>query len=1100
MAAIGSVEACHEVEGGAVLLAPGTRVEVRFARPDVLRIGLSAGSDPPGRSLVLREGAPSAFASARVTIRPREVVVDSGPFAAHVGRQPLSLRVQDREGHVLFAVPAGEFEVGEGWIVARLELSEQERIYGLGQAPRPGRLDLRGQGRDVWHEWRAFSQSGPAAIPFFVSTRGYGLLLASSDPSRFAFGEPEPPPSPDPPGSERRAPAPWPLDHRVPGARADRITVMVRSTQVEMYVILGRSLAGMLEGYRDLTGAAPVPPLWALGFIQSKNRYRTQRELLEVARQYRARGLPGDVLVIDWLWFKAFGDLEWDREAWPDPPALCRDLAGMGFRVMQAQHPFVDRGSVNWQPFLERGWLIPFPGVEPPHDPLVHDGLIDLSHPEAQRAWWELVERRFQDGVRAYWIDMGEPEQHPPGVRHFLGEREQVHNVYSLLWAKTLFEGQRARSPERVFMLARTTYAGIQRYGCAMWSGDVSPTWEVLRTQVLIAQQVALSGQPYWTTDIGGFMPVVRYDPELYVRWLQWGAWCPLFRTHGTRPGNEPWSFGPAVEPLIRQTLELRYRLLPYIYAHAWQTHLTGLPVMRPMVLEYTGDPRACQREDQFLFGDALLVAPVLYQGMRERSVYLPAGKWYDFWSDRPVQGPAEIVTFAPLARIPLFVKAGAILPWAPEALHTRDAQWDPLTLHVYPGADGRFVLREDDGTTYAYERGERAETVVEFHDAARTLWIGPTEGRFRGQYDARSVVVVFHDVEPPEAVWVDDGPVPERPAGLPEPATEAGYVYEGDRRRLTVWLGRRSVRRAIRVRLVGTRLPTTRHGQRDAAVGQGAGRLRLDASWPEPGVAVVFAYLEDEPASEAVDLNWRILPAPGWVSEPVALNLQAGPVAARAWRCRAVGPSFAQGSVTAVELTVRRPDGTSSRQAAQIALGSEYVPVWSLLGPLRLTPGQSLSNLESRLVTGGDLAAACAGDAGLPWRRLTLVDDCFGYVNLAQSLLEGDAWPQSAQPWSAYAVTRVWAPAALEARLELLGEDELVAWLDGEALFAEPASPSVEPARARVSLREGWNTLVVRCSKRPAFEPGGRSWGFYARLVDEQGRSLKDLRFAAPY
>ncbi|MCZ7546335.1 MAG: hypothetical protein M5R40_23680 [Anaerolineae bacterium] len=409
--------------------------------------------------------------------------------------RPFALRVYARSsGRLICASPTdGALTWEEGRRRLRLALALEERLYGLGQGS-AATLELRGQERRMWQEWDGRRHSGNAGIPLALSTAGYGLLLNTSWPSRFIVGDAAPAlPSSRPDW----APAPWSWGERAPDANPDCLDVHIDGGELDAFLICGAEFDGILTGYGALTGLPPLPPLWAFGLMQCKNRYRDQDELLRVARAFRERDFPCDVLVIDWHWFEYFGDLAWWEPYWPDPAGMLARLREMGFRVMQAQHPFLERNCKTYKEFAEKGFVSELADH--------YRDVFDHSNPEARAAWWEKVRTLFAQGIRAYWTDMGEVEHHTVGTKHHLGPREQVHNIYSLLWAKGLYEGQRAESDLRVVSLMRTAYGGIQRYGALLWSGDIDSSWDVLRDQVVVGQQVCMSGQPFWTTDIGGF-------------------------------------------------------------------------------------------------------------------------------------------------------------------------------------------------------------------------------------------------------------------------------------------------------------------------------------------------------------------------------------------------------------------------------------------------------------------------------------------------------------------------------------------------------------------------------------------------------------------
>lgn len=663
--------------------------------------------------------------------------LETGKVKVVLQLNPLSLALFRPGDRKILSTPLADMaELNPSASVLRFVLEPDEKIYGLGQDPMAN-LNQRDRERRMWQEWGSRRRSGNAGIPCCLSNRGYGLLLNSSWPSRFAIGRAE---MSEMPTSPEFAPAPWGWQERSGETDPDQLAIILDHDQMDVFMICRDSFAEILSGFAELIGYSPMLPKWAFGFMQCKNRYRTQAELLSVAREYRHRRIPCDALVIDWLWFKEFGDLEWFRENWPDPAGMLAELAGMGFHVLQAQHPFIEKNSRKYPEFKEKGYLNQAPeGARP---------TFDHSSPAARKAWWEAVRPLYVDGIRGYWTDMGELEQHWPGTVSWLGPREKVHNIYMTLWAKGLYEGQRKDFDQRVLTLARTTYSGLQRYGAVLWSGDIDGSWEVLRDQVVIGQGVGLSGQPYWCTDIGGFFTGESYSPELYVRWFQWGIFCPVLRTHGTRPGNEAWSFGSQAEEIIAGMIRLRYRLLPYLYSCARQAMEKGTPIMRAMCLDYGDDPVAVDQVTQYLFGPAILVAPVVLEGARSRTVYLPDGIWHDFWSGRKYSGRQWVDVCAPLSRIPLFIKGGSIIPMGPDMAYVDEKPLEKVEIHAYSGQKGVFTLYEDDGLTYGYEKGAYLKTPVTIDEQAQVT-IGVPEGDRRLIPAGREYCPIAHSGQP---------------------------------------------------------------------------------------------------------------------------------------------------------------------------------------------------------------------------------------------------------------------------------------------------------------------------------------------------------------
>jgi len=531
--------------------------------------------------------------------------------------------------------------------------NDGERLYGLGQQIH-GHLDQKGCVIELLH------RNTQLSIPFLLSNRGYGFLWHNPAVGRVQLGH-------------------------------DRtVWVAEACSQMDYWITVGEGPSQILEHYVDATGHAPMLPDWAAGFWQCKLRYITQDELLSVAREYKRRGLPLSVIVIDFFAWSLQGDWKFDPEKWPDPAGMVRELEGMGVRVMVSIWPTVNPLSANYEVMKRRGLLVGAEYGLPLHMPFVDlkpEGPVyvtyyDATNPEARRFIWEKArENYYRHGIKIFWLDEAEPDMRPndpANLRYHLGNGLAMTNLYPLFHARGFYEGMRAEGQEDICNLTRSGWAGSQRYGVAIWSGDIESTFDTLRRQVRAGLNLALCGIPWWTTDIGGFFYGNPQDPsfrELIVRWFQYGAFCPLFRLHGFREPairhpvpeggpNEVWSFGETAYNIIRELMFLRERLRPYIMDQMRLASEHGVPPMRPVFFDFPGDERCWSVDDQFMFGPDLLVAPVLHEGARSREVYLPVGtSWTDVWTGQVFEGGRQIAADAPLERIPLYLRAQAKLP-----------------------------------------------------------------------------------------------------------------------------------------------------------------------------------------------------------------------------------------------------------------------------------------------------------------------------------------------------------------------------------------------------------------------------------------------------
>jgi alpha-D-xyloside xylohydrolase len=594
----------------------------------------------------------------------------------------------------------------------------QEAFYGLGQH-QAGVLNYRGESVDISQDNTNIS------VPLLLSSNGYGIFWNNGSRSRF---------------NNRFVHAFY-----ISSEMADSI---------DYYFLYGPDFDKIVAAYRELTGPAPLFGKWAYGYWQCKNRYASQQELESIARKYRELHIPLDNIVQDWFWWNIMGEPVFNKN-YPDPKGMVATLHNDHVHLMISVWPFFRPGSPVYDDMDKRGFFIART-VSPDFHP-AGQALYDAFNPEARKYYWKLMDDAlFKIGVDAWWLDTTEPETEGLEtnllVTHkvALGNGARYANEFPLLTTTGVYEGQRAASDQkRVFILTRSGYAGIQRNATAVWSGDVDPNWETFRRQIPAGLNLSVSGIPYWTTDIGGFVEANPDDPryrELYIRWFQFGTFCPIFRAHGTRTTNqnEIWSYGPGAQKILTAYDQLRYRLMPYIYSLAWKTTSEGYTILRPLVMDFRVDTRAQNVADQFLFGPAILVNPVTEPGATSRHLYLPDSTWYDFWTGSATLGPRSIDSPAPIDLLPLFIRAGSILPLGPDIEYATEKPADPIEIRVYRGANGSFTLYEDENDNYNYEKGVHATIPFTWDEFAHMLRIGDRTGSFPGMLESRTFRVVF--------------------------------------------------------------------------------------------------------------------------------------------------------------------------------------------------------------------------------------------------------------------------------------------------------------------------------------------------------------------
>lgn len=622
-----------------------------------------------------------------------------------------------------------------------------EALYGLG-SHEEGIMNLRG------HHQYLYQQNMKAVVPVLVSTKGYGILMDSY--SLMTFHD-------DVYGSYLWTDVDDELDY---------------------YFIYGPEFDQIVSGCRQLTGRVPMLPKWAFGYAQSKERYKTQEELISVVREYRERQIPLDLIVLDWMsWTgELWGQKTFDPERFPEPAEMMKELHAMNARLMVSIWPIMRAGGGNHGEMKEKGYL------------LGNQATYDAFNEKARELYWKHAnDGIFSNGTDAWWCDCTEPfeadwkgEVKPEPEERLLintGEAKkyldpEYINAFSLLHSRGIYEGQRkVTNKKRVVNLTRSSYAGQHRYAAITWSGDVSANWETFRRQIPGGLNFCVTGEPYWTTDIGAFFAAEKDDlwfwdghynqgcgdlgyRELYVRWFQYGAFLPMFRSHGTDTPREVWRFGEPgsvfCDTLVK-FIHLRYRLMPYIYSIAGKVTLQDYTMLRALAFDFREDTKTYDISDQYMFGPAFLVNPVTepmyYESgsmelpgvKRVRRVYLPeTSSWYDFWTGGRLAGGQELEAAAPLGIMPLFVKAGSIVPMGPMVQHTGEKPDAPVELRIYPGADGAFTLYEDEGDNYNYENGAYATISLHWDESARQLSFGERQGTYEGMPCSRVFNIVL--------------------------------------------------------------------------------------------------------------------------------------------------------------------------------------------------------------------------------------------------------------------------------------------------------------------------------------------------------------------
>ena len=632
-------------------------------------------------------------------------------------------------------------------------LDKDEAIYGLGQLQN-GKMSQRNQTKKM------IQANTEDFLNFVQSVKGYGLFWDNYSPTTFKDNEEET------------------SFYSEVGDCAD------------YYFMYGGNADGVVAQMRRLTGQVPMFPLWTYGFFQSKERYKSQDEIVGIVRKYRELGVPLDGIIQDWQYWGSnylWNAMEFLNEDFPNPREMMQDVHGMNarmvisiwssfgpmtkqYRIMEPKGMLLNMGtwpqsgSSKWPPDRD------YPSGVKPYDPF---------NPEARDIYWKhLNEGLFSLGMDGWWMDSTEPDHldfkpEDMDLQTYLGSFRKVRNAYPLMTVGGVYDHQRAAtSDKRVFILTRSAFAGQQRYGANTWTGDVISDWNVFRTQIPAGLNFSLCGIPHWNSDIGGFFlwkyPRKLDDPdyrELYVRWLQFGAFCPMMRSHGADAPREIWQFGKKGEPYydaIEKYIKLRYSLLPYIYSLAWEVTAHQSSIIRALVMDFANDKDVLDINNQYMFGKSILVCPVTesmytkmndsirvsdFSNTKSKEVYLPKGTdWYDFWTNEKFSGGQKINKPSPLDVMPLYIKAGSIIPIGPDVQYAEEKKWDNLELRVYTGANGSFILYEDEFDNYNYESGAFTEIPVTWNNSSRVLTIGARKGSYPGMLESRTFVVTLQD------------------------------------------------------------------------------------------------------------------------------------------------------------------------------------------------------------------------------------------------------------------------------------------------------------------------------------------------------------------
>lgn len=720
----------------------GMDISVEFITPSIVRVT----KHPSGHK-------PSPEESLVVTMEPRNCNVTAssdGRFSTLLS-DSLEVRINETTGGITFMTRDGrelllDKDYGTSFapdnaqnndttykVRSSFLLEPEEPIYGIGQVM-DGRFNRRNSSYHLQNE-NMFTYS-----PYFISpSKGYAVYWDNYSISDFLD-------------------TPQDLSYSSLGDKLD------------YYFIYGPTPAGVISNLRDLTGKAPMLPLWAYGFFQSWCQYNTQDELLDALKKFRSLRVPIDCMVQDWRYWPEYNhtDSAWnshsfDPERFPDPKKWADDIHALNAKLMIVAWPGFGPKTPQYAQLDSKGMIMPF-DTWPPNSG-AHP--YDVYSPEARDIYWKHLDNGIFSAIGndAWWLDSTEPDHINVKPADFYlptsrGTYRNVKNAYSLMHNKGIATHQKETDKsKRVVILTRSGFIGQQRYGSNTWSGDVQSSWEALENHIPAAQHYALMGIPNWNSDIGGYFAWAWRDsdgkmkpgfPELYTRWMQFGAFSPMMRSHGLDLPREIWNFGNPGDTIYdaqKKMIDLRYRLLPYIYSTSYDVSANDGLFIRPLMMDFTTDKRVYDSGNEYMFGKAFLVSPVTRPGATSWEVYLPEGTdWWDFWTNSKTHGGATVNRASPIDILPLYIKAGTILPFGPEVQYSTEKPWDNLEIRIYPGSDGSFTLYEDENDNYNYEKGLRSLIRFDWDDSERTLTISDRDGKFPGMHDKRKFRLVLVD------------------------------------------------------------------------------------------------------------------------------------------------------------------------------------------------------------------------------------------------------------------------------------------------------------------------------------------------------------------
>jgi len=769
----------YDIKGKVITIhADTSSLKFIFYQPDVVEVQYLPSSSTifDTSVVVIQDTTQSVYFS--VNQNDSALSITSSSIKIICNKKPLRVSYYYNTGKLLLAEPIyGGIASNAQQRTANFLLSPNDHFYGTGE--RGTSLDRRGQAFDSFntaiygYDNKSNLSTMNVNVPFISSLNGYAIYFDNTYRGHFDLGQLNP----------------------------LKFSYTANGGELSYFFIAAPTIQQQLEKYTWLTGRQPLPPRWALGYIQSKFGYHNSTEASQMIQTMRQDKIPCDAIILDLYWYKNMGDLSWDLSNWSNPAQMMKNFLSEGIKTIAISEPYIIQSSINFQyansngyfaqnangiTYLINNWWSCPNGCSA--------ALLDLTNPAVQDWWWSKYPIFMDTLMAGLWTDLGEPENDNSSMQFYLGSRDKVHNIYDFLWAKTLFNGfKQSRPNQRIFNLTRSGYAGIQRYGVIVWSGDVGKSFGGLAVQLPMLLDMGMSGIAYHNSDIGGFTNGTT-TPELYTRWMQYGTFCPITRAHGGS-NTEPWTFDSTTLSISRKYIQLRYQLLPYIYTMAYENYETGMPLARPLLFDDPADPKLFNESSSYFWGDNFIVSPVVTSGQTTKSIYLPKGIWIDYWDHQQYSGGQSITISTPIDKLPLFVKAGSIIPMQPLMEYSDQFPLDTLYLDIYPSAEtpGSYTLYEDDGKTLDYQTGSFAltnfsSTVISSSSNTNfNLTIGTTNGNYSGKPAKRIYVCEINMIgQTATEVDVNGITIPEKNSyqSLRE---SGGYYYDASTRKLYI-------------------------------------------------------------------------------------------------------------------------------------------------------------------------------------------------------------------------------------------------------------------------------------------------------------------------